>query len=92
MANVTNKDLDLVRAAAVKVGKEVAGLVGNQPAFAIAALSLAIAQIAVIADQPIEEVVEMLRLHYEAAAVGEALERAKEQGGVLVRAPEGEPS
>ena len=85
----------MVEAASAKIALEVLPpLVGNNPLFVVAALTLALAHVSVLSGQSYEDVVELFQLHYKATSVADLAQDAKEAGITLVPVPgpKGEPS
>lgn len=84
----------MVEEASYKIAMQIPPLVGNNPLFCVAALTLALAHVAVLSGQSYEDVVELFQIHYKATSVADLADDAKAAGIVLVPGvgPKGEPS
>lgn len=86
----TQADLERVRAAAVKLAMDAPALVGDHPLFAVAALSLALAQVAIFTDTAWETLLTLLGCHYEDALATEMARVVRAAGGVVTQVPKPE--
>ena len=86
------EDLDLIRFAARDLAMMSPGLVQDNPYYALAALSLAAAQVAVLCQVSYADLVMILSQHYECVLLDQVEEELKASGStdVMVCKPTGE--
>ena len=87
----TLEDLERVRVAAAILADKAPKLVGEHPLFAVAALSMALAQAAILTDTSWETLQELLGLHYESCSVSVVARDLNDAGSKVVAGlkPEG---
>jgi hypothetical protein len=84
--------MDMIRDAARELAMQAPGLVRQNPYFALGALSLAVANIAVICKVKYTDLLTVLQAHYEHALLEEVEAELKAAGDadVMVQKPQGE--
>lgn len=90
----TQEDLVRVQIAADKLADDAPKLVGEHPLFALAALTIAACHVALFTETSFTTLMELVSLHYRAAAAGMAAQELEAQLGrhVPMKLDTGEPS
>jgi hypothetical protein len=93
----TPEDAEKVKELATKLGVEALAVFQEHPLcplLALAALTTAATQVAVISDTTYAQLMELVTVHYQAAAVGVAVQELEKQLGLKIAATkiEKEPS